>query len=140
MNSDQVRRKILDDHTQLRSRLDEIDELTARFEKGGAEVGKELRELGIALFETFASHLAFEDAQLVPRLRGIPSRGPDLAERLAREHREQRELLRYLLDRLREQARPTTLVARELGSFSIYLRDDMSHEESTLLREMLFDD
>lgn len=140
MDSHQVRRKILDDHAMLRARLDEIDELAARFEKGGAEVGRELRELGIALFETFASHLAFEDAQLVPRLHELPEKGPDLAGRLSREHCEQRELLRYLIDRLQEETRPTTLVARELVGFSVYLRDDMAHEESSLLREKLLDD
>jgi hypothetical protein len=94
--------------------------------------------LGVALFESFASHLAFEDAQLVPALRAIPERGKELADRLEREHREQRELLDYLLNRLEEEKRPTTLVARELEGFSAYLRVDMSYEESMILRENLF--
>jgi hemerythrin-like domain-containing protein len=138
MTNDEVRRKVLDDHAMLRDRLDEIGELAARFEKGGVEVGVELRELGVALFESFASHLVFEDAQLVPALRAIPERGEELADRLEREHREQRELLDYLLNRLEEEKRPTTLVARELEGFSAYLRVDMSYEESMILRENLF--
>jgi hemerythrin-like domain-containing protein len=138
MTNDEVRSKVLDDHAMLRDRLDEIGELAARFEKGGVEVGVELRELGVALFESFASHLAFEDAQLVPALRAIPERGKELADRLEREHREQRELLDYLLNRLEEEKRPTTLVARELEGFSAYLRVDMSYEESMILRENLF--
>jgi hemerythrin-like domain-containing protein len=138
MTNDEVRSKVLDDHAMLRDRLDEIGELAARFEKGGVEVGVELRELGVALFESFASHLVFEDAQLVPALRAIPERGEELADRLEREHREQRELLDYLLNRLEEEKRPTTLVARELEGFSAYLRVDMSYEESMILRENLF--
>jgi hypothetical protein len=81
----------------------------------------------------FASHLSFEDAQLAPILRAIPGNGDALADRLAREHREQRELLHYLVGRLRQESRPTTLITRELTSLCEYLRQDMGHEEVNLV-------
>jgi hemerythrin-like domain-containing protein len=139
MTHTEIRDKILHDHEFIRGGIDEIQSLVKDFEKGGAELGGELRELGVALFESFASHLVFEDAQLVPVLRAIPRRGEALATRLELEHREQRELLTYLIGRLSEEQRPTTLVARELESFVIYLREDMAHEESALLRECLLE-
>jgi hemerythrin-like domain-containing protein len=133
MDPKTVRDRILDDHGRLRDQLAEIESLADRFEKVGAEVGAELRELGIALCELFASHLSFEDVQLSQILRAIPGRGDALADRLALEHREQRELLRYLVGRLEQEKRPTTLIARELTSFCEYLRQDMAHEEAHLL-------
>lgn len=133
MDPKAVRERILDDHGRLRDQLAAIESLADRFEKAGAEVGAELREHGLVLCELFASHLSFEDAQLSPILRAIPGRGDALADRLAREHREQRELLRFLVGRLEQESRPTTLVARELASFCEYLREDMAHEEAHLL-------
>jgi hemerythrin-like domain-containing protein len=137
MEPAEARSQILDEHARLRDRLDEIEKLTSRFEEGGEDVGKELRELGVALFEVFAAHLNLEDAQLVPALRSIPERGAVLAKRLEREHKEQRELLTYLLSRLEQEHRPTTLIARELQGFCDYLRVDMGHEEETLLQEQI---
>jgi hemerythrin-like domain-containing protein len=134
MDPKAVRDRILDDHGRLRDQLGAIESLAEQFEKLGAEVGAELCELGIALCEVFASHLSFEDAQLSPLLRAIPGKGDALADRLAREHREQRELLRYLVGRLEQESRPTTLIARELTSFCDYLRQDMEHEEANLVR------
>ncbi len=134
MDQTEVRDRIVNDHGRLRERLAEIETLADRFEKGGTEVGEELREHGTAFCEVFAAHLSFEDAQLSPILHAIPTRGPDLADRLAREHCEQRELLYFLVGRLEQENRPTTLIARELRSFCEDIRADMTHEESTLLR------
>jgi len=136
MNRVEVRDRILIEHLRLRERLTEIEELAQSFDKGGVAVGDELRGSGAALCEVFAAHLAFEDAQLLPILREIPERGSELAERLRREHREQRELLYYLVGRLEEESRPTSLVAREMRSFCAAIRDDMCHEESTLVAQV----
>jgi len=129
-----VRARILDDHARLREGLAAIESLAEQFEKGGADVGNELRDQGIALCELFASHLSFEDAQLTPLLRALPRNGNELAERLVREHREQRELLSFLVGRLGEESRPTSLIARELTGFCEHLRLDMEHEETSVLR------
>lgn len=137
MDAAEVRSRIFDDHAVLRERLSEIEELNERFEKGGAEVGDELRDRGMALIEMFAAHLTLEDAHLVPALRSMPGEGEYAASRLEREHREQRELLRFLVSRLEEETHPTALVSRELESFCECVKVDMAHEESTILREDL---
>jgi hemerythrin-like domain-containing protein len=85
----------------------------------------------------FAAHITLEDATLVPALEELGEEGKQLGERLAHEHQEQRELLKYLLTRLERDGWPSMLIARELGSFVEYVRQDMTHEEETILREDL---
>lgn len=117
--------------------LRDVEEMVDRFQEGDAGGARSLRERGLGLYERLAAHLELEDSVLAPALRASGAAGERAAERLAHEHREQRELLKYLLERLREQTRPTVLVARELRSFIDYVRMDMEHEESTLLSEEL---
>lgn len=133
MRAEEIRRKVLDDHTELRGMLDQIRPLVDRFEKGDTDVGSELRERALALYARFESHLELEDRFLAPALRAGGPAGNRHADHLAHEHQEQRELLSYLLGRLEQYTRPTLLVARELRNFSEYLRLDMQHEEETLL-------
>jgi hemerythrin-like domain-containing protein len=137
MKPREIRERIFEDHALLRERLEEIEALNERFVGGSAEVGSELRERGAALYEMFDAHLSLEDENLAPVLRTIPEKGKDLAARLAREHREQRELLHFLLGRLEEQNRPTSVIANELQGFSNYLKLEMSHEESAILSHEL---
>jgi hemerythrin-like domain-containing protein len=137
MDSDETRSRILDDHARLRGMLDGLERLIERFDAGGREVGQELRGRGVELFEVFAAHIQLEDAALVPALRGLGESGKARAERLAHEHEEQRELIRYLLDRLGDDHRPSLVVARELQAFVQYVRQDMAHEEEAILGEDL---
>jgi hemerythrin-like domain-containing protein len=137
VDAEEVGARIRSDHDALRARLREIESLAQRFEAGEETVGALLREHGEALYEAFAAHLRLEDHLLVAALAALPDeRARRMATRLSREHEEQRELLAYLLERLREQSRPTLLVARELQGFAHYLRDDMGHEESRLLPQL----
>jgi hemerythrin-like domain-containing protein len=99
MAPSEIRERVLEDHERLRAMLDELDGLGQRFE-AGEEVGLELRDQGVGLFEVFAAHLALEDSRLVPALAGLADGGPELAHRLAREHAEQRAMLPYLIGRL----------------------------------------
>ena len=140
MRPSEVHARVLDDHAALRERIDVIDALSDSFEKGGREVGTELREQAAALYEVFAAHLSLEDAHLVPALEKLPEIGPPLASRLLREHREQRELILYLLSRLEQEEHPTSLIASEIQNFANYLRTDMMHEESAIVREELLQD
>jgi hemerythrin-like domain-containing protein len=130
----EIRLRVLSEHEKLRSMLDELDALNKRFDDGEA-VGAELRESGVGLFEAFAAHLRLEDSTLPPVLLELPQGGPALADRLQREHREQRSILQDLLTRLEEQGRPTALVSRELRQFAASVRQDMQYEEQTILRE-----
>jgi len=135
----QVRARILADHVTLRGVLDDIDALAKCFRAGDPGVGAQLRDTGAEFFELFASHLKLEDALLLPAIQNLRE-GDFLADRLEREHREQRELIHFLLARLNQDDRPTNLVASELASFSDYVRKDMTHEEETILREGLLSD
>ncbi|MDX1650710.1 MAG: hemerythrin domain-containing protein, partial [Myxococcota bacterium] len=103
VDAEDVGARIRSDHDALRLRLTEIERLAGRFEAGEEAVGTILREEGEALYEAFAAHLRLEDHLLVAALAALPdARGRRLATRLAREHEEQRELLSFLLERLRE--------------------------------------
>jgi hemerythrin-like domain-containing protein len=137
VEAEEVRERILQEHAELRGMLDEVHSLAERFEGGDAQVSQTLRERGLRLYERFAAHLDLEDRLLAPALRKAGGPGPERAERLAREHREQRELLDYLMERLLKHPAPTLLVARELHHFVSYVRLDMDYEEETLLGGIL---
>lgn len=138
MDADETRSRILADHARLRGMLDGIELLVQSFDAGAREVGKQLRARGAELFEVFAAHIQLEDAALVPALRALGEPGKVGAERLAHEHKEQRELIRYLIERLDDDHRPSLVVARELKAFAQYVRQDMTHEEEAILtRDLL---
>ena len=130
MKAGELRRRILAEHEKLRGMLDALTELS---EGGDETVGATLREEAHALYEAFAAHLLHEEHTLEPALRRAGAAGAQLAEELAREHCEQRELLVYLVSRLEKHPHPTLLVAREVRSFIESVRLDMAHEETTLL-------
>ena len=133
MKPAEIRRRILAEHRKLRAMLDALEPLAQRFERGEDADARWLCEETLALYETFAAHLLHEERTLEPALRARGAEGERLADRLAHEHREQRELLTYLTSRLQDSPHPTLLVAREVQNFAEYLRNDMAHEESTLL-------
>ncbi len=120
--------------------LDEIETLAERFEVADLEVGGRLRDRGRLLYERLTEHIDHEDAVLAPALRARGPSGRSSAERLAHEHCEQRELLKYLLGRLGEQRNPTLLIARELANFAEFVRLDMAQEEETMLTEEVLRD
>jgi hemerythrin-like domain-containing protein len=131
----EVRKLVIDDHEVLRPMLDEVERLANRFEQGDESVGRTLRQHGFDFYKRFSGHLELEEEHLARRLRTQGERGQRLADRLEHEHREQRELLNYLLGRLGDSTTPTLLVARELRNFVSYVRLDMEHEERDLLTE-----
>ena len=132
MRLQEIRARVIEEHQKLREIIEELESLNKRFDCD-EDVGAEILEVGVGLYEVFAAHLALEDSLLAPALAEIRDEGPMLAERLVHEHREQREMLTYLLRRLEEQGRPTALVSNELRSFCEYLQRDMKHEEASIL-------
>jgi iron-sulfur cluster repair protein YtfE (RIC family) len=132
----EIRSQITEQHAELRQLLGEIEILAERFEKStenNADVGRELLNRGRVLYEKFGAHLECEQTLLEPMLRKSGPEGERLANRLRNEHHEQRELLQYLMTRLDQHPKPTTLIARELQHFSAFLRYEMEYEEGTLL-------
>jgi iron-sulfur cluster repair protein YtfE (RIC family) len=138
MPASEIRREITGQHAEIRKLLAEIESLARRFEEsaGGApDVGHELHQHGLSLYQRFGAHLDREQALLEPALRGGGPEGEQRARRLRNEHHEQRELLRYLISRLESHPEPTLLIARELQNFAGFLRFEMAHEEETLLSD-----
>lgn len=134
-----IRREIVGQHAALKTLLDEVEDLARRFEEAleDAGAGDDLRARGLALYETFGAHLESEQELLEPALRKAGPKGERLARRLCDEHREQRELLRYLIGRIEQRPEPTILIARELQHFAVFLRIEMANEEETMLSEAI---
>jgi len=133
VRASRVRERILSDHEYLRGLLDEVDRQAFRVARGAGEGVGMLRALGLYLLKRFSEHLALEDRLLAPALRRAGPAGCERAERLDADHREQRDLLDYLLDKVRDPSRPGAVMAAEWRSFVELLLDDMAQEELTIL-------
>jgi iron-sulfur cluster repair protein YtfE (RIC family) len=139
VDGNEIRSDIVGQHATLEELLVKIETLAERFEQAddSSDVGTELRERGMALYQKFGAHLDSEQALLEPALQKAGPDGEKLAHRLRNEHREQRELLKYLIVRLERHPEPTILIARELQNFAGFLRFEMAYEEETLLSEAI---
>ena len=136
MDGGEIRSEIIRQHAELRELIKEIEPLAKRFEQSAGDassIENQLLKLGSALYEKFDAHLESEEGLLEPVLRKTGPEGERLAHRLRDEHREQRELLRYLIGRLEQHPEPTILIAREIQNFAGYLQVEMAHEEKTML-------
>jgi iron-sulfur cluster repair protein YtfE (RIC family) len=140
MRVSRVRKRILSDHEYLRGLVGELDQQVFRVAAGSDEGVGMLRSLGLQLLRQFSEHLAVEDRFLAPALRRAGPAGRERAEQLDADHREQRELLDYLLDKARDQSRPAALLAADWRSFVELLLDDMAQEERTILESELLED
>lgn len=134
MGGSEIRHRILEEHAELRAIAAAMEELAARVAEGeGSSLGA-LRLRGLELHERLCRHLELEDELLLPALRSAGRGGAERAERLCREHAEQRALLAYILERLSDLTRPSLVLGRELRNFAELLRDDMDYEDSALPR------
>lgn len=142
VSANQIRDEIVAQHSSLRALLPRIESLAEEFEQASEaeDLGSRLRDAGLALYELFGAHLVREQELLEPVLRAAGPEGQRLARRLGHEHREQRQLLDYLLTRLLEQPAPTVVIARQLTSFTHFLRIEMDHEEETVLASSILGD
>jgi iron-sulfur cluster repair protein YtfE (RIC family) len=140
MKPREIRKHILNDHAFLRDTLDELDRSAFRVLGGREDEISALRELGLSFHSKFAEHLAFEDRFLVPALRAIGLVGIDHSKRLTDEHREQRELLDYILSGLQDRDRPAQVIADQLRSLVELIHDDMAFEEMTVIKGALLRD
>lgn len=134
MQPSEVRARVREEHADLRARLSHLERMAMDLLRGHATADA-LRREGCRLHEVLCTHLEWEDVHLAPVLRGGGPGGLAHSARLAREHHEQRELLSYVLERLRDAARPPIVLARDLLAFVELLRHDMADEERALLGE-----
>jgi hypothetical protein len=140
MQPSEIRRRILDDHETLRAMLASVERIAGEVLGGDAEQKGPLRFEGETLLGRLAEHMAWEDRYLRPALLETAGFGEVRAERLDRDHREQRELLSYALASLADASRPARLVARNLLDLVALLRDDMADEERFLVSEKVLRD
>ena len=141
MRPSQVRLRILDDHARLRTLFSELDEVAQRVLEGEGQLAFRLRVLAESLRESFPAHLDLEDAVLVPALKQVHPWGPERAEHVVREHREQRHLFEHLLRELSDPTRPVDELAVELRWLVKELLRDMTEEEDSVLdSDLLRDD
>lgn len=139
MKPSEIRTRNLSDHERLRRDLDRLEVLVIDLRAGRAAL-ETLRQETETLLARLQAHMHWEETYLLPALREADAWGEERAERLARDHREQRELLDFLNDRLRDEAQPAALVARDVDHLVALLRDDMREEEADLLDERVLRD
>jgi hypothetical protein len=134
----ELRERILRQHREIESMLDELEAGAERLESG-RESSTWLRCAAEVLGPVLEWHMNLEDKQLGPMLRASDAFGPVRAERLAEEHERQRVELETLIRRVRRAADSRDVVrrARELVAA---IRADIVHEEAEYLRESLLRD
>jgi hypothetical protein len=123
--------EILEQHREIRARLRGLQMCAER-----VALPRYLRALRAALLRfavCFDAHLAYEERELAPRVRGVDAWGPAREAALLAEHREQRRCL----ERVCALAEEPSVARAELGEETIALvarlLEDMIREEETLL-------
>lgn len=140
MRPSEVRRQVLADHAALRDNLSRLQKVAQRVLEGERSLLGALRLEGEALLKLLLEHMQWEDVHLDAALRHAGAWGDERAAQLARDHREQRELLEHALRGLHDQARPAVVLARSLVDLVELLGEDMADEEAALLDERVLRD
>jgi len=140
MQASEVRRRILTDHQRLRRDLERLERLANQIRQGLPIPLAMLREDIERLFVWLRAHMEWEESYLLPALREADAWGAERGERLIRDHREQRELLDFLVARLRDATRPAEIVVGDVCHLVELLREDIREEEQELLDERVLRD
>lgn len=140
MKPSEVRRHVLEDHEALRGMLQHLEALAAELLRGQRRLVGPLRMAAEELLKFLEEHMHWEDLYLSPALRAADAWGEERAARLAEDHREQRVLLRHILEGIRDQSRPPVVLARNLRDLVALLREDMDDEERTLVSDHVLRD
>jgi hypothetical protein len=139
LDATQVRRIILDEHSVLRSELEDIVTLLGDAAVHRTDAAPRLHHRMKAFYDAFLKHIAHEDSLLRPVLADIDAWGPARVEKLDDEHRQQRATIAALaaLD-------PGQDMDGYLGRVKVFVREvekDMADEERECLSpEILRDD
>lgn len=135
-----VRRRILEEHRQLATGLDQLEQLAARLEQEGDAVIASAVDRARDFYEQLREHIDLEDAILAPALREADAWGEVRASKLEKHHRDQRIELKALGELDVETTDPAQLAAR-IRAFVQEVREDMRHEEEGVLSaDLLRDD
>lgn len=132
MEAIEVRRRVEQEHATIRATLRSLEKLAQEVVSEEHPLLGPLRARGEALFASLRDHMSWEDEHLRPVLEAGPG-GRDRAQSLDEDHRRQRHMLAAELESLRDQARPTVVIARGLLDVIKDLRAEMDDEEAQLL-------
>jgi iron-sulfur cluster repair protein YtfE (RIC family) len=134
MRPSEIRRRVLTDHEALRGHLVGLEKLTRSVDRETTNgQARALRDDARALLEELSNHMRWEEHYLLPALRDADAWGEERARRLIGDHREQRQVLDLIIERLRDSGRPEALVVRDVFGLIAFLREDMDEEERDLL-------
>ncbi len=92
-----------------------------------------IREILTQLIAEIERHFAYEESAAGPLLRGADTWGPICADRMAKEHDEQRTTLRALAEDAQDGVRTIGELADEIGWFFRRFEQDMNDEEDRFL-------
>lgn len=140
MQPSEVRKRVLQDHEQLRTRVERMEALARGVIAGDADRARELRDCAEALLGRLAEHMRWEDLYLAPALEDADAWGPERAMLLAEDHREQRVVLSDLIDRLTDPTETAGDLATLLLKWSAHLHRDMEDEEACFVNERILRD
>jgi hemerythrin-like domain-containing protein len=129
----EIRKQVLADHVALRRTMGHLEDLAGRVLAGDDSHLRTLRSEATDFLDALLAHMKWENVHLTPAVRKVGARGEYRAAKLAREHAEQRDLLRHILRGLADASRPGRVVARNLLDLCSLLREDMVDEERMLL-------
>jgi Hemerythrin HHE cation binding domain len=133
MLASELRRRILEDHERLRARLLVLEAQAGAVGRTGKSHAGELRNQASELLLRLRDHMHWEDLHLRPFLLVADAWGQERAEALDRDHREQRELLEFALERIQAEGHPTAIVVKTIVDLIALLRADMEDEEARVL-------
>jgi hypothetical protein len=129
----EIRNKLLSDHAALRRALGQIEDSAGRVLDRDDDQLAPLRHEATGFLDALLTHLEWEDRHLDPPLRAAGDHGQELADELALDHAELRELMEHILRGVADESRPGRVIARNLLDLCGLLSDDMVGEEEILL-------
>ena len=140
MKPSEVRTRILRDHERLRDDLDRLESLRGRPPQRPRRARNAAPGQRRPARASAGAHALGGVVPACPRC-ATPTRGaPSARSGSSPTIGEQRELLDFLNARLRDEAQPAALVARDVDHLVALLRDDMREEEAELLDERVLRD
>ena len=133
MYPSEVRTRILNEHDELRVRLDALH-AASETEMDAVVIRGAMHEFRDLLF----AHIEREEALILPELKQVDGFGEERVRALREEHEAQRKELDALIAKV--ETLEGVALRSQVEGFVARLREDMSHEEQTHLSERLLKD
>jgi hypothetical protein len=127
-----VRDEVLQQHADLRARLEELAEELGRSRSTGQQDDERLRALGRDLCARFQAHMLFEERELLPVLAALDSWGPERVRDIHVAHARQRRKLAALWEQLDLDPARTDVDLALADLADDALRDMVAEEEGCL--------